>query len=187
MYSVDNRFRNDKYYVAFLLCIKEKIEIKRSIQTYMRQNRRDPTLKTKENFSSIPRESLLKTNKTYSVYKTIRGTSMYYQAVKKDCMAFLRQKGAPTLFHTITSAEFNWDELFHQVLEFSLDRTLSPDEVEKMNITRTERNKILTDNVAITTVPFENRLQKIISYLKNEGLSGQNSLENGHLLIISIG
>ena len=64
MYSVDNRFRSDKYYVAFLLCIKEKIEIKRSIETYMRQSRRDPTLKTKANFAEIPSSSLQKTNKT---------------------------------------------------------------------------------------------------------------------------
>ena len=89
------------------------------------------------------------------MYKNIRGSAPYYEQVKKNVMATLRQKTSPTLFFTITSAEFNWDSLFHQILEHIFDRELTSEEVEKMNISKTERNKIMTENVVISTCFFE--------------------------------
>ena len=182
MYSIDDRFRRDSYYISFLLLIKEKIEIKRSVQTYMRQCQRDSSLKTKSNFNQINKDDLKKTNKTYSVYKNIRGSAPYYEQVKKNVMATLRQKTYPTLFFTITSAEFNWDSLFHQILEHIFDRELTSEEVEKMNISKTERNKIMTENVVISTCFFEKRLKKILSYWKKHGFSRRNSAKQYFLL-----
>ena len=75
-------------------------------------------------------------------------------------MATLRQKGSPTLFLTLSAAEFNWNNLFHQVLETELDREISIEELENMNISQTERNKIIAQNVVQTTVYFEKRLQQ---------------------------
>ena len=79
--SVDPRFRRDQYYIFFLLLIKEKIEIKRSLQTFMRQARRLPSL-TLNNLTDVRLENLEKYNRTYSVYKNLRGSSMYYQSMK---------------------------------------------------------------------------------------------------------
>ena len=124
----------------------------------MRQTHRDPRLNASQ-INEIGLENLEKNNKTYSVYKNIRGTSMYFQKMKKDAMAFLRQLGSPTLFFTVSYAEFQSDSLFHQVLETVLNRQISNDEFVKMNFTPTERNKIIKDNVVQTTIAFEKRLQ----------------------------
>ena len=105
----------------------------------------------------------------------MRGTSMYYEGIKKNCMATLRQKGSPTLFLTLSAAEFNWDELFHQVLETQLDRVITIEELKSMNFSRTERNKIIAENVVQTTMYFEKRLQKIISLLSKEGFVHEQS------------
>ena len=109
-----------------------------------------------------------KYNKRYSAFKNIRGTAMYYQRMKRDAMAFLRQIGSPTLFFKLSYAEFKSPELFHQVLETVLDRQVSEEELLQMEFTQTEKSKIISDNVVQTTIAFERRLQKFLSLLTND-------------------
>ena len=106
---------------------------------------------------------------------------MYFQKMKKDAMAFLRQLGSPTLFFTVSYAEFQSESLFHQVLETVLNRQISNDEFVKMNFTPTERNKIIKDNVVQTTIAFEKRLQKLLHILTNEGISSGQSGSKYHV------
>ena len=49
--------------------------------------------------------------KSFNISFCFLGTAPYYQDVKKRLMATLRQKGPPTCFTTLSSAEFDWDEL----------------------------------------------------------------------------
>ena len=49
--------------------------------------------------------------KSFNISFCFAGTAPYYQDVKKRLMATLRQKGPPTCFTTLSSAEFDWDEL----------------------------------------------------------------------------
>ena len=173
--SVDPRFRQDQYYIFFLLLIKEKIEIKRSLQTFMRQARRLPSLNM-NNLAEIRLENLEKYNRTYSVYKNLRGSAMYYQSMKRDAMATLRQLGSPTLFFTVSFAEFQSKALFHQIVETVLNRTLTEDEISQMEFTSTEKNKITTENVVQSTLYFEKRLQKLFSLLTSQGFeTAENS------------
>ena len=65
----------------------------------------------------IPKEYLYRYDNAYTTFKTIRGTAMYYQDTKKRLMATLRQKGAPTLFTTLSCAEFDWNDLAHKIYE----------------------------------------------------------------------
>ena len=108
--SVNAKFREDPFYVFFLLLVKELVEIKRSEKTFFRKATKVPKL----NASSITdtnKEFLMRNNNAFTAYKSIRGSAMYFEAVKKNLMAFLRQKGAPTLFCTFSAAEFDWNEL----------------------------------------------------------------------------
>ena len=94
---IDPRFREDSVYIFFLLLIKEKVELKRAMGTYLRQARRTPNLNRRQ-IAEIRPENLERFNRTFNVFRNMRGTSSYYEAIKKDCMATLRQKGSPTLF-----------------------------------------------------------------------------------------
>ena len=165
--SIDPRFREDPNYLFFLQITKEKIEIKRSIQTYMRQSRRTPGL-NRTVLNQVGVDNLDKYNKRYSAYKNIRGTTMYYQSMKRDAMAFLRQLGSPTIFFTVSFAEFKDPHLFREVLQTVLDRKLSEEEIEAMELSQTEQNRIITENVVQTTVTFERRLQKLMALLTNQ-------------------
>lgn len=53
----------------------------------------------------------------YLVFKTMRGSSMYYEDAKKKLMAMLRQEGSPSIFLTVSCAEYKWKELVRQILE----------------------------------------------------------------------
>lgn len=106
----DPKFRNDQVYIFFLLLVKELIEMKRCKQTYFRQARKTPDM-TRANLHNMKSDMLTRYNRGYSVFKNMRGTTMYYEAAKRDLMATLRQKGAPTLFLTLSAAEYQWEGL----------------------------------------------------------------------------
>ena len=118
--------------------------------------------------ADISLQGLERYNQTYTVFKQIRGSTMYYQQMKKEAMAFLRQMGSPHLFLTVSYAEFQCPQLFHQILETIFDRQISKEEVEAMNFTSTEKSRIIADNVVQTTFAFEKRIQKLFSLLKNK-------------------
>ena len=80
--SADAKFRNDQTYVFFLLLVKEMIQLKRCKQTYFRQAKKLPTL-NKSNVFNIDRENLDRYNRSFQVFKSLRGTSMYFEESKK--------------------------------------------------------------------------------------------------------
>ena len=98
----------------FLLLVKELTEMKKSEQIYLRKASKSSNLTAKK-VGEIGQEHLLRYDNAFTTFKTIRGTSMYYQDTKKKLMATLRQKGAPTLFTTLSCAEFEWDSLIHGI------------------------------------------------------------------------
>ena len=92
------------------------IQLKRCKQTYLRQATKIPNL-TKETIKNVNKEDLTRYNRSYQVFKSMRGTSMYYEEAKKNVMALLRQNGSPSLFLTLSCAEYSWDSLFKEILE----------------------------------------------------------------------
>ena len=63
----------------------------------MRQATKLPNL-SKETVKNVKLQDLSRYNRSYEVFKTMRGTSMYYEDAKKNVMAILRQNGSPSLF-----------------------------------------------------------------------------------------
>merc|ERR1711867_423015 len=101
--SADPKFRKDSAYIFFLLLVKELIQLKRCKSTYFRQATRLPSLK-KVDVCNMDRSNLSRFNRTFQVFKSLRGTSMYYEDSKKNLMAILRQNGCPSVFLTLSCA-----------------------------------------------------------------------------------
>ena len=74
--SVDPKYRNNSTSLFFLLLVKELVQLKRCKQTYLRQATKIPGL-TKETMQNVKREDLSRYNRSYQVFKSMRGTSMY--------------------------------------------------------------------------------------------------------------
>lgn len=165
--SVDPKFRNDASYTFFLLLVKELTDMKRSEQTYFRKATKIPNL-TAKNVSDISKEHLFRYNNAFTTFKTIRGTSMYFQDTKKKLMATLRQKGAPTLFATFSCAEFEWEELAKSIYETVTRTEISMDEIKQKP--SAWKNKLISENVTQSTLHFAKRTDKIMSLLNKEGI-----------------
>ena len=161
--SCDPKFRNDVTYIFFLLLGKELIELKRCKNTFFRQATRLPTL-NKDSLGDINLHDLSRFNRDYSVFKKLRGTAPYFEESKKQLMAHLRQNGCPTIFLTLSFAEFDWIELTKEVAETVYRRTFSWSDIEEM--TTKEKNKLISDNVVQTTLHFSKRFQKLFSLMQ---------------------
>ena len=106
----------------------------------------------------------------------MRGTSMYYSDAKKNLMAALRQNGCPTVFLTLSCAEYQWKELCRQILETEFKQEVSMAYIESLS--ESERNKIISRSAVQSTVHFQKRIEKIFQLLKHddifEGLTVQD-------------
>ena len=92
---------------------------------------------------------------------------MYYEAAKKNLMATLRQKGAPTLFITLSSAEYQWEGLLKSVYETVHGQPATDEIIASMSAS--EKSKLITENVVQTTVHFQKRIEKILTKLVQPG------------------
>ena len=169
--SADPKFRQDSAYLFFLLLVKELIQLKRCKSTYFRQATRLPNL-NKENIVNIDRSNLSRYNRSYQVFKSMRGTSMYYEESKKNLMALLRQNGCPSVFLTLSCAEFDWPELLKEIVETVERRKVSKEYIE--NMSQSARNKIISENVVQSTVHFQKRMDKLFSLMKDDFFDGSN-------------
>ena len=67
-------------------------------------------------------------------------------------MATLRQKGAPTLFTTLSCAEFDWNDLAHKIYETVNRKKEDISFIEKQ--TPAWKNKLIGENVIQSTLHF---------------------------------
>ena len=172
--SADSKFRNDPSYVFFLLLVKELTDMKRSEQTYFRKATKAPNLNAKK-VNEITKEHLFRYNNAFQTYKTCRGTTMYYQDIKKKLMATLRQKGAPSLFTTFSCAEFDWNMLTKQIFETVNKTEVSMEFIKEQ--TPAWKNKLVSENVTQSTLHFSKRTDKIMSFLSNKGIFKHDGIE----------
>ena len=90
---------------------------------------------------------------------------MYYEESKKMLLALIRQLGCPTLFLTLSCAEYDWPELVKEIAETVYRRKFSSEEIEELSLK--EKNKLITENVVITTLHFNKRFQKLFTLMKH--------------------
>ena len=165
--SADPKFRNDPSYVFFLLLVKELTDMERSQETYIRKATKVPNL-TAKIVNDVTKEHLFRYNNAFQAYKTCRGTTMYYQDIKKKLMATLRQKGAPTLFTTFSCAEYEWDCLAHSIYQTINKCKVSIDFIKEKS--PSWKNKLISENVTQSTLHFSKRTDKIMSFLSSKGM-----------------
>ena len=162
--SCDPKFRMNISYIFFLLLVKELIHMKRCVSTVLRQATRLPTL-NKQNLSNINNEDLTRYNRSYRVFQNLRGTAPYYEKSKMNLMALIRQLGCPTIFLTLSCAEYDWFELLKEIAETVYRREFSNEEIEEMTVT--EKNKLISENVVQSTLHYNKRFQKLFTLMRS--------------------
>jgi dTDP-4-dehydrorhamnose reductase len=175
--SADAKFRNDSTYLFFLLLVKELVMLKRCKTTYLRQATRIPNL-TKDDVLNFKHENLSRFNRSFEVFKNMRGTSMYYEESKKNLMALLRQNGCPTLFFTLSCAEFDWADLLKEIIETVYKKEVSNQQIEELSTA--EKNRIISENYVQSTLHFQKRIEKIFTLMKYEVEENLSNLSETH-------
>ena len=136
---------------------------------------------TRHEISNLKHENLTRYNRSFEVFKKMRGTSPYYEHAKKDLMACLRQRGSPNLFFTMACAEYKWDNLIKEILQVNEKRVVDLSEIEQMN--SSEKNKLLSENAVISTVHFNKRLEKMFRIFKTCELFKPYQLEDYYIRV----
>ena len=149
------------------------VDMKRSKQTFFRKASKSPKL-TPSTIQQISKEYLYRYDNAYTCFKSIRGTAMYFQDTKKKLMATLRQKGAPTLFTTLSCAEFDWNELAQKIYENAYKTKIDLQEVESKSTAW--KNKLISENVVQSTIHFARRTDKIMALFTKGGIFTHNNV-----------
>ena len=102
--SSDAKFRNSHIYLFFLQLVKESIALESAVATNLRQARNTKGL-SKQMLGDMRFHDLERFARKYSAFKKCRGTSPYFEAAKKDLFATIRQRGAPSLFVTLSAGK----------------------------------------------------------------------------------
>ena len=133
--------------------------LKRCKTTYLRQATKLPNLK-KEDVLNLGHENLSRFDRSFEVFKNMRGTSIYYEQSKKNLMALLRQNGCPSLFFTISCAEFDWNDLLKEIIETVYRKKVTVEEINKLS--QSEKKQINLRKCCAVNTPLPEKDRKNI-------------------------
>ena len=104
---------------------------------------------------------------------------MYYEQAKKNLLAHLKQNGCPTLFFTMSSAEFDWKDLLKEIIETVYRKKVTMEEVESLDAS--VKNRLISENYVQTTLHFQKRIEKLFPLMQNTEFFGKEEGEQYHL------
>ena len=85
-------------------------------------------------------------------------------------MASLRQNGCPSVFLTLSCAEFDWPELLKEILETVYRKKVTQKDID--DLSNAEKNRLISENVVQSTMHFQKRVEKMFSLMKYDCFKG---------------
>ena len=104
-------------------------------------------------------KQLIRTDQAYTFLKNIRGSPVFWQNVLFDLFAYLRQKGKPAIFLTLSSADLHWPDVI-QIIALQHNINYSIEDIENMNFE--ERSKWLRTNPVTAARHFHYRMETFV-------------------------
>jgi hypothetical protein len=159
--SNDSRYQNIDY-MFYLLAKIEAEKISNSI------NICSSRLRTSDN---------ARINNLHIYMKNLRGYSSYWNSIKADLMAFLRNLGEPTWFITLSARDLEWPDMINALLlaknnnnsKRAIKRLIN--QVSDLNFQ--ERSKLLHDYPVVASRQFNKRFKALMKFLsKNDKILG---------------
>ena len=168
------RFRGNHHYMMFLLLILDAINMRRAQTTAFRKVMRLQKYNT-NTIKNEDKEFLERRNIGYRTFKSIRGTAPYMELQKSRLFAFLRQIGSPTIFTTITSAEYDWTDLMINIIRGIPDVREVKEIVQKMKASKNIDYILELENIE----DIRNHAAEIVINMEGPEMS---KLVNDHLV-----
>ena len=161
--SVDLRWSQDLSYLFWLLNQVEQERLQDSISIAMRKHsimsyKSMSIGSLRQNTPDDVAEDVLKN--TLSFMKNIRGTSAYWNTIKSDLFALIRQLGPPTLFLTISANDLGWIDLYEVMKKVGVHLPGPASE-----LTSSQRAKLLSANPVIAAHHFHHRWKCLKTFI----------------------
>lgn len=94
----------------------------------------------------------------YRFLSAITGSPPYFEKVKKNVLAMVRQLGIFTLFVTLTAAETHWMELL-KILKKTVDKE---EDADVSNLDWTEKTRLIQSDPATCALYFDHRHKELV-------------------------
>ena len=106
------------------------------------------------------RDSIVKLDEGYQIFRTLRNSPPYLEKRKKDLMAMIRQLGCPTWFVSLSAADTRWTDLLRILGKLVDQKDYTDNELQEMDW-ETKTRLVRADPVSAARF-FDHRLQKFL-------------------------
>ena len=110
-------------------------------------------------------DKLINLNEGYKIFRTLRGSPPYWENVKKNLFAMIRQLGLPTFFLTLSAAEMRWIPLLKTLGKLIDKKNYSDDEITSLSWQK-KSYLIRSDPVTVARY-FDYRVHKFFQFLSS--------------------
>lgn len=121
-------------------------------------------------------DGIIKNNQAFKFLTNITGSPAYWEEIKKDVFAMIRQHGVFTFFITLSAAESHWPELL-KILKKTID---NEDDADVSNLTFMEISRLIRSDPVTCAHYFQHRIKQIFKTWTNsfEGPFGTQVIKN---------
>lgn len=116
-------------------------------------------------------------NNLHIYMKNLRGYSSYWNSIKADLMAFLRNLGEPTWFITLSARDLEWPDMINALL-LAKNKNNSKRAIKRLinqvsDLNYQKRTKLLHDYPVVASRQFNKRFKALMKFLsKNDKILG---------------
>ena len=107
------------------------------------------------------REEIPRLDEGFYIFRTIRNSPPYFDRLKKDCIAMVRQLGTPTLFFSLSAADTRWTPLLKCLCKLVNNRDVTEQYIDE-EMSFQEKCRLVAKHPAACSRYFHHRVQKFI-------------------------
>ena len=109
-------------------------------------------------------DRLVKPDEGYYIFRQLRNSPAYLEAIKKDIFAMIRQLSLPTWFMSLSAADTRWTDLLRMLAKLNDGIEYSEKELDAM--TWQEKTKLVQKDPVTCSRYFEHRVQEFLNTVR---------------------
>ena len=158
MQHQDPRFQLHPTFLFALYRYMQTHRLKSTVNINLKKNKcLDGSVLKAKDILGPSSSNLVEYNGGYKILQQDRSSPSYWNKIKSELMAMIRQLGMPSLFLTFSAAETWWPELLISLYYEKYGKSLTFDDVAKM--TWAEKVGLIRENPVTTARHFDHRFR----------------------------
>jgi len=164
MRSIDKRVSTNIPNIFWKTKFKQINQIHQQVSFALRRKQtKGKTITAQILLNKEQKETIVKYDDGYHIFKNIRSSPPYFEHKKKELMAMIRQLGIPTLFISLSAADTKWIELLKSIYILVHHKTITNNELE--NMSWSDKCELISKDPGTCARFFNNKVQKFIKHI----------------------